>query len=244
MMILDVIGDAGAGPRRPRAVNILALAIFSLLCAGCTEAPMNCRGQVAAAFERLRTSGRPYRKEMVIIVSDQQTYRQIAEYVPPDRMREITTIGAPGYGTTELIRIGARAWSNVTGWREWKPEITELVYGQGAGMDVSVWPDRAVAENTVFECLGRVEFQGMAYIGYRARLNKVITTSDPLSVAEWRRLLKELWQTPQEWRTVFLDEQSALPAHDLIAEVNKLDNPRSKVQYTYPGDINIEPPVQ
>ena len=41
-------------------------------------------------------------------------------------------------------------------------------------------------------------------------------------------MLKELRQMPQEWRTVFVDEQSALPAHDLIAEENKLDNPRSK----------------
>jgi len=244
MMVLDVIGDAGAAARRHRAVRTLAVAAFSLLCASCTETPMNCRDEVAAAFERLRTSGRPYRKEMVIIVSEQQTYRQIAEYVPPDRMRQITTIGAAGFGTVELIRIGARVWSNEAGWREWKPEITQLIYGQSEGMDVSVWPDRAVAENTVFECLGRVDFQGTTYIGYRARLDKVITTVDPLGVAEWQRMLKELRQMPQEWRTVFLDEQSALPAHDLIAEENKLDNPRSKVQYTYPGDIKIEPPVQ
>src|SRR5262245_40971645 len=100
-MDLSLIGDAGVAPRRHRAVKTLAVAAFAVLCASCTETPTNCRDEVAAAFERLRTSGRPYRKEMVIIVSDQQTYRQIAEYVPPDRMREITTIGAPGYGTVE-----------------------------------------------------------------------------------------------------------------------------------------------
>jgi hypothetical protein len=181
---------------------------------------------------------------MVIIVSDQQTYRQIAEYVPPDRMREFTTIGAPGYGTTELIRIGARAWSNEIGWREWESGLAQSIYDRGAGMDVSVWPDRAVPERTAFECLGRVEFKGTSYVGYRAKLDKVTTTIGPLSVAELQRLLTQVRQMPQEWRTVFLDEQSALPAHDLIAEENKLDHPRSKVQYTYPGDIKIEPPVQ
>jgi hypothetical protein len=244
MMNLRLIGDAGAAPRRPRAVKTLAVAVFSLLCAGCTETRVNCRDEVAAAFERLRTSGRPYRKEMAIIVSDQQTYHQIAEYLPPDRMREITTIGAAGYGTVELIRIGARAWSNETGWREWEPGTTQLIYGRGAGMDVSVWPDRAVPEKTVFECLGKVEFRGTAYIGYRAKLDKSIVTLGALSEEDRQKLVSKLQQMPQEWRTVFLDSQSALPAHDLIAAENQLDNPRSKVEYTYPRDIKIEPPVQ
>jgi hypothetical protein len=229
---------------RLRAVKALAGAAFSLLCAGCTETSSNCRDEVAAAFERLRSAGRPYRKETVIIVSDQQTYRATAEYIPPDQMREITSIGAPGYGTVEIIRIGARAWSNESGWREWEPGLAQEIYGRGEGMDVSVWPDRAVPEDAVFECLGRVEFKGMAYIGYRAQLAMAIAWVSPLSEDEQQKLLSKLRQMPQEWRTVLLDPESALPVHDLVAEENKLENPRSKVQYSYPNDIKIDPPVQ
>jgi hypothetical protein len=229
---------------RQRAVKTLAAVAFSLLCAGCTETSTNCRDDVASAFERLRTSGRPYRKETVIVVSDQQTYQATAEYIPPDQMREITNIGAPGYGTVELIRIGPRAWSNESGWREWESGLAQEIYGRGAGMDVSVWPDRAVSEDAVFACLGRVEFKGMAYVGYRAQLANVLTTSGPLSEEEQHKLLSKLRRMPQHWRTVLLDSESALPVHDLVAEANKLENPRSKVQYSYPNDIKIEPPAQ
>jgi hypothetical protein len=48
-----------AVPDWQRAVKTLAVATVSLLCGGCTETPANCRDEVAAAFERLRTSGRP-----------------------------------------------------------------------------------------------------------------------------------------------------------------------------------------
>lgn len=229
---------------RQRAVKTLAAVAFSLLCAGCTQTSTNCEDEVAAAFERLRTSGRPYRKETVIVVSDQQTYRATAEYIPPDQMREITNIGAPGYGTVELIRIGPRAWSNESGWREWESGLAQEIYGRGAGMDVSVWPDRAVPADAVFACLGRVEFKGTAYVGYRAQLANVLMTSGPLSEEKQQKLLSKLRRMPQHWRTVLLDWESALPVHDLVAEENKLENPRSKVQYSYPNDIKIEPPVQ
>jgi hypothetical protein len=243
--VIDALGPAnGAAMDRQRAVKTLAAVAFSLVCAGCTETPRDCREEVAAAFERLRTSGRSYRKETVIVVSDQQTYHAAAEYVPPDRMREITNIGAPGYGTVELIRIGPRAWSNESGWREWESNLAQEIYGRGAGMDVSVWPDRAVPEKTVFKCLGRVEFRGMAYIGYRSQVATLITTIAPRSEEERQKLRSKLQQMPQEWRTVLLDWHSALPAHDLVAEENKFDNPRLKIQYSYPNEIKIEPPVQ
>jgi hypothetical protein len=98
----------------------------------------------------------------------------------------------------------------------------------------------------VFECLGRVEFQGTAYLGYRARLDGAIAVavpSTPLSETKQQEFLRKLQEMPQEWRTVFIDPQSTLPAHDLVAQENQLDSPRDKVHYTYPNSIKIEPPV-
>jgi len=246
-------GDEEGGsvfPARPQhALKTLAVATVALL-SGCTENPANCRDEVAAAFERLRTSGRPYRRTTVII-SDQRTYRESAEYIPPDRMREITDRGIPGDETSEVVRVGAQAWDRTLStrwsWHAWKPGDVQLIYGANSlGMDFSIWPDRVVPERHVFECLGRVVFKGMAYVGYRARLPKVIvrvsTSKDPLSELNEQELMSKLQQMPQLWRTVFLDWHSALPAYDLVAEENQLDNPTSEVHFAYPGDIKIEPP--
>jgi hypothetical protein len=54
---------------------------------------------------------------------------------------------------------------------------------------------------------------------------------------------QELSRKPQEWRTVFVDRESMLPAYDLVSQEYQLDNPSHKVQYTYPMDIKIEPPL-
>ena len=228
------------------AANRLAAVIFSLLCSGCAQTPSQCRDEVAAAFERLRTSARPYRKETVYIVSERQTFRETAEFVPPDRMRKITNNGAPGYGTVETIRIGERVWSNEYGrWRKWEPGLAEEIYGEG--MDFSPWPDRAVSPNAKLECLGWVIFHGTVYTGYRALLPKsaVLVTKSGVSLSkeEKQELSSKLRQMPQEWRTVFVNWRG-LPAYDLVAQEHQLDSPSYKIQYTYSGDIKIEPPAR
>jgi hypothetical protein len=57
-------------------------------------------------------AGRPYRKEVTFVVGGQQHFHGTVEFLPPDRMREITNNGVPGYGTVETIRVGQRAWLN------------------------------------------------------------------------------------------------------------------------------------
>lgn len=212
---------------------------------------VDCRDEVAAAFERLKTSGRPYRKEVTFVVSDQQSFHGTVEFLPPERMREITNNGVPGYGTAETIRVGQRAWLNAGGWpsdsrwpwgwREWNPWLMQMNLEKNK--DFTALGDYPIPADAVFECLGRVEFKGAAYLGYRARLNMAVVTVGPLSEARQQELSRKLQQMPQEWRTVFVDPQSVLPAYDLVAEENQLDSPRSEARYTYPNDIKIEPPL-
>jgi hypothetical protein len=111
--------------------------------------------------------------------------------------------------------------------------------------DFSTMPDSPIPPDTTFECLGRVEFKGTAYLGYRARLKMTIATiaMGPLSESGQQELSRKLQQMPQEWRTVFVDPESMLPAYDLVAQENQLDSPRNKVRYTYPNNISIEPPI-
>ena len=217
------------------------------------DARADCRDEVRAAFEGLKASGRPYRKEVTFVVGGQQPFHGTVEFLPPDRMREITNNGVPGYGTVETIRVGQRAWLNSGGWpsdsrwpwgwREWNPSFMQMMLEKNK--DFSTLSDQPVPADAVFECLGRVEFKGAVYLGYRARLNKraVTISAGPLTEARQQELTRKLQQMPQEWRTVLIDPQSALPAYDLVAQENQLDSPSNDVRYTYPSNIKIEPPL-
>jgi hypothetical protein len=236
-----------------RTADVALLATFCLLSAGCTERPKNCRDEVASVFERLQTSGRPYRKETVL--GDHQTLHEISEFFPPDRMRKIEINDVTGYGTVETIRIGARAWTNKGGsWREFEPafdaaEITTRM-GSWRYMYHDQGPPDPLPASLAFECLGKVSFKGRVYKGYRAPFNAVVSISvtGPLSEKEKQKeeqeLLSKSQRMSQTWRTVLVDWPSLLPAWDLITPENQLDNPRGSEHYTYPGYIWIEPPAR
>jgi hypothetical protein len=234
---------------RQFAMTILAAATFALLCGVCTEASADCRDEVVAAFERLRNSGRPYRKEVTWVISDQQTSHATLEFLPPDRMREITTNGVPGYGAFQTIRVGQRAWTKMGiwpwSWREWDPGSMQTALEKGK--DFSALSDHPIPADAVFACLGRVEYRGTAYLGYRTRFDRVILTvtlpDAASSEAQQQELLRKLQDMPREWRTVFVDPERMLPVYDLVAEENQLDSPRRQVQYNYPDRIRIEPPI-
>jgi hypothetical protein len=187
----------------PFAIKILAVAILAVLCGACTEASADCRDEVAAAFERLRTSGRPYRKEVTWVISDQQTFHGTVEFLPPDRMREITTNGVPGYGASETIRVGQWAWSGARvlpwTWHEWDPGSMQIVLEKSK--DFSTLSDHPIAAETVFECLGRVAYKGTTYLGYRARLDKAIVSvfipNTASSEAQQQALARRLEQMPR-----------------------------------------------
>jgi hypothetical protein len=99
-----------------------------------------------------------------------------------------------------------------------------------------------IPADAVFECLGKVEFEGTVYLGYRHRFDRVIISEvAPGASSETRQ--QELSRKPQVWRTVLVDRDSMLPAYDLVSQAHQLDNPRDKVQYTYPNNIKIEPPL-
>jgi len=199
-----------------------ALVVLALLGAGCSEEAVlpGCQGEVVAAFKRLKTSGRPYRKVTVMAVNGQGDFRQTFEFIPPDRRRQVTDNGVPGYGPVETIQVGARTWFRQShangGWSDWERSEIALTAGP-VRKDVA-------GDEEVFACLGEVEFSGKIYIGYSARVRTVFFSIVPRrpSGQEEQERLAELRQMPQEWRTVFLDVSSLLPAHDLIAQENRL----------------------
>jgi len=207
----------------------------------------DCQDEVAATFARLKTSGRPYRKESTA-TSGRWTYHEIVEFVPPDQMRLTSNTGWTM--AAYYVQIGQRAWANWSpfpwGWRDEYPDPRFME------MKLKTSDDFAAAPNVhppMYACLGRVDFEGTAYLGYRAQAEKwieVVTFNGTLSEArreELDRELEQMRQMPQEWQTVFVDPKTRLPAYELVARQNQLGNPSSKVQYTYPDAINIQPPL-
>src|SRR5215831_20772209 len=49
---------------------------------------------------------------------------------------------------------------------------------------------------------------------------------------------------PKLRRTILVDRQTGLPMYEIFAGATQLDSPIWKIQYTYPRDITIEPPVR
>ena len=155
------------------------------------------------------------------------------EFLPPDRRRYITYNSDPSY-TSEIIEIGERTWGRFlrqnAGWSEVKAK------------DVLITD----AKDEPFACLGRVEFNGKAYIGYRARAAEsfVLDVLRPQSQKALQEDLAAIRRLPQPWRTVLLEPSSLLPAYRLLAQENQFDSPSMRSEhYTYPDDIRIEPPV-
>jgi len=212
-----------------------ALVVFSLLGAGCSEAPPRCQNEVKAAFKQLETPGLPYRKETVRVYNGLAEFHMTYEFFPPDRRRYITYNTDPFY-TSEAIEIGERTWARSLPQKEWsevKAKDVRIVIRD--------------SKDEAFACLGRVEFNGKAYIGYRARAAEsfVLDVLRPQSQKALQDDLAAIRHMPQPWRTVLLEPSSLLPAYDLLAQGNPFDSPnRRNDHYAYPDDIRIEPPVQ
>jgi len=220
--------------RAAGALVIFSLLIFSLLGAGCSEAPPHCQDEVKAAFKRLETPGLPYRQETVRIYNGQAEFHMTHEFFPPDRRRYITYNTDPFY-TSEAIKIGERTWARSPPQKEWSEVKAKDV--------LIVIRD---SKDEAFACLGRIEFNGKAYIGYRARAAEsfVLDVLRPQSQKALQDDLAAIRHMPQPWRTVLLEPSSLLPAYDLLAQENPFDSPnRRSDHYTYPDDIRIEPPV-
>jgi hypothetical protein len=208
----------------------------------------SCQEEVAAAFNRLATFDRPQRRETTMVISNWQTSRTVVDFVPPDRVREITYNGVPGYKPMQTLRVGLRAWSQDEGfgpwgWRGWSREVARQMAEGRTGFDAG--PVGPFSGDTVFKCLGEVELEGGKYLGYQTRLNKSVAVfvSGAESEEEVKRRLRlQLEQTPQELQTVLVDPRSGLPAFVMVAAEGKLDTPRFKVRYTYPKHLRIARP--
>ncbi len=195
---------------------------------------------------------RPYRSEMTI-----QTYRETTEFIPPDRARRIVDSARrivdsanwvqrilaylAGPDPIETIQIGNRTWTRVN--KKW------LEYVSAPKIFPTGLPPLETTSETTFACLEAVAFEGKTYAGYQTsfrptRVAVVVASGASMSKTQEEEVSKALKQAPPIWRTILVDRETGLPAHQIVADTNQLDSPTSKARYTYSRDLTIEPPAQ
>jgi hypothetical protein len=152
-------------------------------------------------------------------------------------MRKTLDYGGGNF-LTEVIKVGERTWIRVGQGQEW-------VQG-GSWATRESFPGGAGPPETTFTCLGTVVFEDKTYDGYRTSFPRVVVSVVMLGQSkkqEEERLEKLVRREPPLWRTILVDRQTRLPAYQIGALADQLDRPAWRTQYTYPGDITIEPPV-
>ena len=145
-------------------MRITYLAFISLL-ASIGTARADCTSEVNDAFAKLRKSS-AFRMETKI-TNPQGTLTMSNDYVLPDRMHQSVSMSGDGApGAMEMILIGGKAWSNQgnAGWAEVPDKFATTIAKQMK--ETVVEPPK---DQSQFECLGEVTFEGKTYAGYRAK---------------------------------------------------------------------------
>lgn len=186
--------------------------------AGPALADEKCRGEVAAAFNKQRTS------RAFAMTTELKTPSGIveikAEYQPPDRMRQ--TVTAPGQEMLETVLYGQRAYSRQgTKWEELMPAVAQTIIAQVRAATID--PPKEVGN---FDCMGTTTLDGNEYLAYRS-VEKQADAGAPTGA-------------PQLHRMIYLDPKTGLPALNIVAAEGPNAETVFKATYDYPEKIEIE----
>ena len=194
------------------AVVVIASPVFA--------AEKSSKAEVLEAFTKQRTSKAFTMQAELKGEAGQVTIN--VEYIPPDRMRQ--TIVAPGQrAPLETVLVGTRAWSRQgTVWKELMPAVAQTIIAQVR--DAVMVPPKDVGE---FECRGTETVDGKEYLAYR-------------SVEKQTGAPKGSTITRPVHRTVYVDQETGLPAINIVAEDAPDAEPIFKGVYAYPNDLEIE----
>ena len=215
--------------RRPREATLQIATVLALLVPNNSAALADCRAEVEVAFQKLQMPGRAYRRATtmasVVHVADSrglQVRGETAEFILPDRKRRIVDY-VGDQPSSEWIRVGERTWMH-----EGQQWLEGYVW-----MDKDIFLSGVWSHRMSFECLGEVVFEGKTYAGYEA--NDPTTARIVVGLGEPGTKLR---------RTILVDRQTGLPMYEIFAGATQLDSSVWKIQYTYPRNIIIEPPVR
>ena len=199
--------------RWPLIAITTALALYS----GAAQA--GCKDEVAAAFEKQRTS--PAFRVQMSQPAPAGEVSMTVDYLPPDRM--VQTVNGPGMPSEQqTLVVGDRAFSGTAGaWQELLPQFSQSVV---ANVKSAIGQSQSNLGD--FDCLGTVPFEGKSYLGYRTKpLAEPGAGKDAIA------------------RTLYIDAATGLPAFNIVAPVSGPEPVVMKAVYSYPSDIVIEAPA-
>ena len=207
----------------------IILAASLLFISGPAFADVSCKGQVDAAFAKLREAGK-FRLETTIKNKD-GTLKMQADYVLPDRMHQTVTLGGEG-AAMEMIVVGKKAWSNQGGgWAELPEAFAQTVANQ-----IKDTVSDAPKVSTDYKCVGDKEFEGKTYTLYQCVL------SMPLAADAKDKGPRVTSLSAPNLQNVYVDKETGVPARNIVTPVT---DPESRVfdgKFTIVKELSIEPP--
>ena len=136
------------------------------------------------------------------ITNPQGTLTMSNDYVLPDRMHQTVSMGSEGPQKMEMILVGGKAWSNQgnAGWAEVPEKFATTIAKQMK--DTVVEPPK---DESQFECLGDVTFEGKTYAAYKAKRSAGKTDGAPAVPAAGAPV--------DNVQTVYIDKALGVPVH-------------------------------
>lgn len=193
-----------------------------------TEAELKCQAEAVAAVDKQKAAGR-FRMDADMI-TDAGPVKLKEEYILPSRMRQIVKVATEPQ-SIEVVLIDSKAWRNTgEGWEPLPPdEVKQLIESRlnAAGN----------SEKEVFglwDCMGKQTIEGRELTAYQGKDDK------PKDMSPGGPNMPE----NEAIRVMYVDPATGLPERGVFAKKTQLDKPIFKEVYTYPTDINIEPPAE
>lgn len=202
-----------------RVSAVMLLSSLALLAAATAPAlAADCSPDVVAAFEKQRKS-KAFRVAMTQPTAEGDVEMTV-DYMPPDRM--LQTVKSPAMpGEQQTMLVGNRAFAGSSGaFEELLPQFTQSIISEFNSAMGSTGKDIGH-----FDCLGKTQFEGKEFLGYRALDKDAPAGTDPAKTLA---------------RTIYVDPVSGLPAYNVVAAGS--EPPVMKATYTYPDDVVIEAP--
>ena len=212
---------------------ILAFAIVTITTGTATA---DCTSEVNDAFAKLRKSA-AFRMETKI-TNPQGTLTMSNDYVLPDRMHQTVSMGGDGPQAMQMILVGGKAWSNQgnAGWAEVPEKFATTIAKQMK--DTVVEPPK---DESQFECLGDVSFEGKTYAAYRTKrapgaADSAATTPAPAAAPP------SAGRDAANVQTVYIDKALGVPVRNIVTPVSDPNKRLFDGTFSLRAGLKIEPP--
>jgi hypothetical protein len=203
---------------------------FAVLTCTAGSATADCTSEVNDAFAKLRKSA-AFRMETKI-TNPQGTLTMSNDYVLPDRMHQTVSMGGDGPQAMQMILVGGKAWSNQgnAGWAEVPEKFATTIAKQMK--DTVVEPPK---DESQFECLGDVAFEGKTYAAYR-------TKRAPGAAAAPAAPGPGPAGDAANVQTVYIDKALGVPVRNIVTPASDPNKRLFDGTFSLRAGLKIEPP--